>query len=324
MTKTVFHIFFFFIITLGITGCDDVSQRSKTPVISGIIFQEDQFFLQALAGMKAGAKQFRVKLETANTTNDLNKESQIVRRFIKDKVDAICISPLSSSKSIPPLLEAHQQGIKIVTYNSALDADFPISFMTSDQYELGEQSGESAKTFILRNRKPTTQIATLAFEPLAKEISDKRVNGFLDQVTGLPGVEVVSQQNAWLEEDAYEQTLNLLAQHPDIDLIFTANEGSTVGATRAVKTSTHAKRIKVFGVDVSSEIINLLLSSDNILQATTGQHPTEMGRSCVETAVRALRGQTITPTRTISVLPLQRNQTESVIAFRTMLDNLSH
>jgi ABC-type sugar transport system substrate-binding protein len=169
---------------------------------------------------------------------------------------------------------------------------------------------------VLKDKKKI-KVATLAFKSQFPEISDARVNGFLDQIKGLPGVEVVAQQDAWLTEDAVKRAGDIITANPDIDIIFGANDGGTVGATLAVKNAGKAGQIATFGIDVSEQIADFLLSPDNILQASTGQQPYLMGYLSVDNAVKACKGEKVTKTIVVPALPLLRTEPETVKNFKT-------
>jgi len=291
-------------------------QQDKTEeklVISGIVFQDDQFFNVIQKGMQAAADDLGVELLLSNSNNKQDKEMELVNTYIARGVDAIVISPLSGTASIAPLQRAHDKGIKVITYNSPLEADFPVSYVNSSQSELGSGSGKVAREFIDKNLDGTIKVATLAFKSLLPEISDMRVNGFLNEITDIAGVEVVSQQDAWLAEDALAKAGDILTANPDLDIIYAANDGGTVGAVMAVKNA--GKDIAVFGIDASEQLANFLTDDTDILQATTGQQPFQIGYQSVEFAVKAIKGEPVEPTVIVPGMVLDRAEPAGVEKF---------
>ncbi|MBF9014626.1 MULTISPECIES: substrate-binding domain-containing protein [unclassified Oceanispirochaeta] len=282
-------------------------------VIAGIVFQDDQFFNVIQKGMQAAADDLGVELLLANSNNKQDKEMELVNTYIARGVDAIVISPLSESASIAPLKRADDKGIKVITYNSPLGADFPVSYVNSSQSELGSGSGKVARGYIDRNLDGEIQVATLAFKSLLPEISDMRVNGFLNEITDLPGVKVVSQQDAWLAEDALAKAGDILTANPDLDIIYAANDGGTVGAVMAVKNA--GKDVVVFGIDASEQLANFLKDESNILQATTGQQPFQIGYQSVEFAVKAIKGEPVEETIIVPGMVLDRAEPAGIEKF---------
>jgi simple sugar transport system substrate-binding protein/ribose transport system substrate-binding protein len=267
----------------------------KKITIAGIVFQADQFMNVILLGMKSAADKYGAELLTANSDNKPDKEAQIVETYIARKVDAIAITPISKTASIAALQRANDKGIPVVLFNSPLDSNFHVSYINSSQDDLGSSTGRAVKKFIQEKLGGKARIATLGFKSQLPEISDARVNGCLNQLKDLPGVQVVSQQDAWLPEMAVKKVGDILTANPNLDIIYAANEGGTVGATMAVKNAGKAGKIFVFGIDTTPQLAEFLLADDNILQAVTGQDPFTMGAMAAEFAIKTVKGEKVEP-----------------------------
>jgi ABC-type sugar transport system substrate-binding protein len=270
------------------------SFAAKKYTIAGIVFQEDQFMKTILAGMADAAKKNGVELLTSNTANNLQKEIEVVNTYTARKVDAICITTLDANASVPALKAANDAGIKIVCFNNAINADFPVSTLQSSQTDLGAGSGKAAAEYIktVLKGKATIKVATLDFKPQVPAQSDQRLNGFLDQIKGLPGVKIVAQQSAWTVDMSLPKAGDILTANPDLDIAYGCNDGGTKGWVLAAKNA--GKKIAVFGIDVDPEAADMLLSTDNILQAVCGQNPYQQGYMSIDFAVKALKGQKVT------------------------------
>jgi ABC-type sugar transport system substrate-binding protein len=280
-------------LALGLIGCEKTptSSAPKQLRMAGIIFQEDQFFRLILFGMKDAAKKNNIDLLEGNSDNKPDEEFQLVQTYTSQNVDAILISPLSAKGSVAALKQAHDKGLIVVTNNSAVDADFPDADVESSAADLGHQTGAAAVQYIQQKLGGNANIAILAFKSQVAEQSDARTGGFKDEVTKLPGVKIVAEQDAWLSDMAVQKAGELLTAHPEINIIYAANEGGTAGSVLAVKNAGKAGRIAVFGTDVSQQLLDFLLSPDNILQAITAQRPFEMGQKSVEAALAAIKHQ---------------------------------
>ena len=150
-----------------------------------------------------------------------------------------------------------------------------------------------------------------------------RVAGFKEEVTRLPGVSIVAEQDAWLAEQAVKKVGDILTANPDVTILWAANEGGTVGAVMAVKNSGKAGSVAVFGTDTGEQLADFLLSDDGILQAITGQRPFEIGSLAVESAVRAVKGEAPASHVSLPGLLLSRNNRAEVQAFKDRLRELS-
>lgn len=295
-------------------AASSVPVLAQQKVIAGLVFQQDQFFRAFQIGMETAAKEAGVELLQANTESKPDREQSLIDTYIARGVDAIIISPIGEEASAPVLGRAAAAGIKVITYNSTIAGDVPVSFLNSSQEQLGATTGAEAKTFIAEQLGGKAKIGVLQFKSLLPEQSGARVNGFLGQVLG-EGVEVVADQDAWLAENAVAVAGDIITANPDINIIYAANEGGTVGAVQAVRNAGKQGQIFVFGIDGSEQLANFLLSDDNVLQAVTAQAPYDMGYLAVQTAIAAADDKAVEKLIVVPVTGLSRKDPDAVKAF---------
>jgi ABC-type sugar transport system substrate-binding protein len=301
-----------------------VPPKGAGPVrIAAIWFQDDQFFKLIEAGMVAEAVKEGVELSRGSSGGNLDREVSLVQTFMGKPVDAIAIAPNSATASIPALQRAAQSGIKIVTFDRAVDADFVVSSISSDQRALGRPTGEEAKRYIQEKLHGNASVAIIAYIALAPETSSARTKGFEELIETLPGVKVVARQDAWLAPNAVNVAEGILTAHPDLDLIWAANEGGTVGAVTAVKNSGRAGKIAVFGTDISDQIAAFLLDPDGVLQAVTGQKPFDIGSLAIRTAARAVRREPVDRRVQLPGMLFSRARPDAVRQYQAYLRGLA-
>ncbi len=292
--------------------------------VAGVVFQEDQFMRLVQLGYEAAAKDAGVQCTLNNTNGDTTKELELINTYVSQGYNGLAICPINEDTSIEALRKADEQGMRIAISNLGLnDLSFIYGGYTSNQYDLCVPSGEMAKEFILANypEGSTIKVARLGAMSVLPDITRDRWNGFQDQIADLPGytVEVVAEQDAWLQDDAVAAVDGILAAHPDLNIIYGFNEGSAIGATMAVKNSGNAGKVFVFGIDANEQLVNMLKDPDNILQGTTSQDPFMMGYLTMEALIKGLLGEDISATKgqvfTTEYIPLQRGDTEKLDAF---------
>lgn len=294
--------------------------------IGAIVFQEDQYFRLIEQGMRAAAAELDLNLMVNNSFGTLDKEISLVDTYLANQVDALVVAPLSAQSSITALKRAHDKGIPVVTYDAHLDADFPASDIRSDQVELGRLTGAAARTFIETKLGGKAKIALVQYIALSPETASQRVKGFTDEVTQLPGVEIVTAQDAWLAPEATSLVENMLTANPEIDIVWAANEGGTVGAVNAAtsankKSSGH--HVYVFGTDMSEQIGTFLLSEEDVLQAVTGQKPFDIGSQAIATAVKALKQEPVEKHVALPGILFSREDAAGTQEYMTMLKELT-
>ncbi|NRA20938.1 MAG: substrate-binding domain-containing protein [Oceanospirillaceae bacterium] len=296
---------------------------SSEITVASIVFQQDQFFKTIHMGMQAAADEQKITLLSGNSASKPEKEISLIDTYIARGVDAIVISPVSNVASIPALKRAADKGIKVVTYNSTIDdASIPVSYLNSAQRDLGNTTGALAADFIASKLGGNAIIATLGFKALLPEISGDRVDGFIESAKKGGTLNIVAQQDGWVAEKALQVAGDIITANPNINIIFAANEGGTVGAVQAVRNAGKQGKIFVFGVDGTEQLVSFLLQDDNVLQAVTAQQPYAMGKMAVEMAIAAVKGETTPKKVIVPVLGLSRTDQAAVKAFQKALLSL--
>lgn len=292
--------------------------------IAAVVFQQDQFFRTIQLGMNAAADAAGVELLEGNSNSEPQQEISLIDTYIARGVDAIVISPVSAVASIPALMRARDRGIHIVTYNSNVDdTSIPVSYLNSAQRDLGNSTGMMAAEFIANELGGEANVATLGFRALLPEISADRVDGFIEMAEDGNTINVVSQQDAWLAENAIQVAGDIITANPDLNIIYAANEGGTVGAVQAVRNAGKEGEIYVFGVDGTEQLVSFILDDDNVLQAVTAQQPYVMGQMAVEAAIAAINGEATEEAVIVPVLGLSRTDRPAVEEFQEYLQSLN-
>ena len=261
--------------------------------VAGVVFQEDQFMKLVQLGYAQAAKDLGAEVNLANTNGDTAKEAELVNTYVAQNYDGIAICPINQTTSVEVLKAADTEGVKVACSNLELDnAPFIVGGYTSNQYDLCVPSGKAARDFILKNMagKKSIKVAALGAFSVLPQVTADRHNGFFDQIKDIPGVEMVAVQDAWLQDRAIEVVGGILSAHPDLDIVYGFNDGSTIGAVMAIKNEGLEGECFVFGIDASEQVMGMLRNPDNILQTVTGQDPYTMGYQTMEVLIKAING----------------------------------
>jgi ABC-type sugar transport system substrate-binding protein len=227
------------------------------------------------------------------------------------------VSPINSKASIPTLQQAHDRGIRIVTYNNGIESGLPDCSISSDQVSLGASTGKAARDYIETKLGGKARVALIGFASQIPEQGGARQRGFKQEIATLPGVEIVAEQDAWMAPEAATAVSEILTKKPDI--VWAANEGGTVGAVIAVKNAGKAGQVAVFGTDISAQLIDFLLAEDGILRAVTAQKPYEMGQSAVEAAVKVLKAEPVEKSVVLPGILFSRDKPDELRAYKSTL-----
>ncbi|MXI85227.1 substrate-binding domain-containing protein [Sphaerochaeta halotolerans] len=267
------------------------------PKVAGVVFQEDQFMKLLQSGYRDAAESAGFDFYPGNTNGDAAKEAEFLNTYVTQGYKGLAISPISEEASLKVLTDAANKGLLIGISNHEFKLPFLTGAFTSDNYSLGVTVGKAAANYIKENLSGDVKIAIVQYKTLLPEQSFARSSGFLDQIRDLPGVQIVTDQDAWMQDKAITVAGDIITAHGDIDIIFAANEGGTIGSTMAVKNAGKAGQIVVFGFDGSEQMVQLLKDPANILQAAIAQDPYTIGVKTMESVIKAVNGEDYSDTK---------------------------
>lgn len=289
------------VVTFGIGATE-----KKWVIGTSIITYEHPFYIDVVKGMEKAAKEFGVELLLDDPHAKLDLQVKALETFITRGVDAIAVYGVDPIGIVPVVEEAVAKGIPVITADMELKTDKVITFIGSDNYEIGTVLGKWTKEYIEKNMGGKAKIAVVYWTVSVAQ--QQRTQGFLDQVTQLPGVEIVTKQNVEeaLRENAMAVTENILTAHKDLDFILGSNQTCTIGAVSAVEAS--GAKVKVVGVDIDTEMVRAI--KEGKLLATVAQQPILLGYTTIETTVRTLKGEEIPKRITIPTLLVTQDNLE--------------
>lgn len=242
----------------------------------------DGFYVTMHHGAEAAAKALGVDLIYQGAAEwNVALQVPILDAIIAKKPAAILIAPNDKTQMIAPLKKAADAGIAIVCVDTFIgtgkfqtgagDADFPISYVASDNVLGGMMAGRALAKAIggkgkvyVSNTKPN--IST----------TDQREEGFKMVMKEFPDIEVLETQ--FNDDDANKaaaQFQAVLGRVPDLAGVFGANLFSAGGAANGAKQAGVAGKVKMAGFDAPESIVAQL--KDGTFELTIAQHPAEIG-----------------------------------------------
>jgi len=266
-------------------------------VVGAILFGRDSFFENIQNGMETAAKELGVELLVSIHDHDIAKETEFIEDYIARGVDAIVITPESLDASVAAIKQAYDAGIKIICFNTCINAEdtktYVTAFYETDQASLGYQTGEYLADWLTKNMAGQEVNAGI-LQCDRFEACKRRGDGFRQALTdkGVKWTEVANQEG-FMPDEGSTVAESILQANPQINILWSENEGGTVGEAIAVRSMGLQGKVFVFGTDISPQLAEMLLADENILQAVTGQSPRLMGGDSVRAAVAAVKGDTV-------------------------------
>ena len=272
-----------------------VSSFSANAVKIGAIYLDSQGFYGGIQKgiMTAGADE-GVELLGNNSQADVTKESEFIDQLIAAGVEAVVMSPVSTEASVAAVERLAEAGIPIVCYNTCLsDADsekYIFALVTTSQFDLGLPVGKLAGEWAI---KAGIELKIGIHNCNIYEACQLREDGFIAGIkeTGAKFT-VVNNQEAFAHDKATQVGTDMLIANPEINLMYAANEGGTVGAVNAVVAAGLQGSTFVMGTDTTNELIAMVMDGD-ILLAVNSQFPQDMGAGAMRAALKAIKGEKI-------------------------------
>jgi ribose transport system substrate-binding protein len=253
------------------------------------------FFVEMEKGARRAEKDLglTLKVKTAAQETSIEQQIQLVEDLIADKVAAIVIAPGDSQRLVPALKKAADAGIKIVNIDNRLDPDAltqaglgSVPFISVDN----EAGAYKAGKFLSDGITAPAEAAILEGIRSADN-ARQRAQGARRALLENKHVKVVASESAnWKIDEAYEVTKAMFTKHPNITLLFAANDMMAIGAAKYLQ-DTGKTRVKVAGYDALVEALAEIKTGR--LAATIDQQAAEQGYQGIALANRLSQGHTV-------------------------------
>lgn len=270
------------------------------------------FFIEMEKGARRAEKEFGISLivKTAAQETSIEQQIQLVNDLIAAKVDAIVIAPADSQSLVETLKKASDAGIKIVNIDNRLDAESVknagldiVPFISVDN----DAGAYKAGKYLADKASGPVQAAILEGMRSADN-ARQRMEGAKRALLENKQIKVVASEAAnWKIDEAYAVSKSMFKKHPDIQLLFAANDMMAIGAIKYLQESGKTK-VVVVGYDALDEAITEIKAAR--MAATVDQQAAEQGYQGVAVALRLVNGEKVQPvtlidTRLVTVERLQ-------------------
>ncbi|HYH95302.1 sugar ABC transporter substrate-binding protein [Hyalangium sp.] len=253
------------------------------------------FFVEMEKGARRAQKELGIELlvKTASQETSIEQQIQIVEDLIRMKVDAIVIAPGDSLRMVPVLKAAQDAGIQIINIDNRLDPEAMkkhglsrVPFISVDN----EKAAYESARFIAQQVHKPAQAAILEGIRSADN-ARLRKEGAERAFKENPHVRLVAQETAnWKIDEGYAVTRKIFIAHPDIELVFCANDMMALGALQYLQEA-GKQGVKVAAYDALDEARAAIKAGR--LAATVDQQAAEQGYQGVQLAIRALKGDSL-------------------------------
>src|SRR6267143_3498813 len=262
--------------------------KSFIPMISKGF--QHQFWQAVKLGAEKAATQFSVTITFEGPENEsqVDKQLEMVQAALNKKPQALCFAALDSKAAIPLLQKFKDAKIPVIGFDSGVDSDIPVATAAPDNIAAAATAADKMATLI----GGSGDVAIVAHDQTSRTGID-RVKGFTDQIKAkYPNIKIVATQYGGGDQlKSTDLTKAILQANPNLKGIFGANEGSAIGVLNGVKESGKSGKVTVIGYDSGQQQMDAIRAGTEAGAIT--QDPIGIGFKCVEAAVNALKGKTV-------------------------------
>ncbi|MDR7071958.1 sugar ABC transporter substrate-binding protein [Fictibacillus barbaricus] len=266
------------------------SQLQKPLKIASINqFSIGTFSSQYVSGVKKQVEEFGGSVQVYNADNDLSKMAAYVETAINQQVDGILIDHGRADAIAPSVKKAVAQGIPVVAFDS--DINIPgVTVIDQDDYSL---AWNSLRTMAqdLNGKGKIVYVWVGGFTPMERR--NVMYEAFKKRYPNIKEVARFGNASQNTALDTQSQMEALLQKYPnkgDIDAVFAPWDEFAKGATRAIQQAGRDE-IKVYGIDLSDEDLQLMQADESPWKATAATDPADVGKMQVRFLYQKAAGE---------------------------------
>lgn len=274
------------VLIYGVNKSSDTSENTKSYVALITKSTTSAYWKSTFAGANAAGTAYNLEISFDGPENEEDYETQnkLIREAVENGARAIVFSAVDYNKNAQVVNDAALEGVKMVVIDSAVNSDMVSCSISTDNYQAGIMAAEA----VLAEEVDYLNVGIVNFAENS-ENGQQREKGFRDGVTIDDRVKIVEAINVIsTTEAAKEGTIQLLKRHPEINVIVTFNEWTSLGVGYAVEELKLADATHVVAFD--SNVVSVGMLETGEVDALIVQNPYAMGYLGVEYANMLING----------------------------------
>lgn len=274
-------------IAAGAAGLRSMETKDSWSVALIVKSTESAFWKSVFAGANAAGTEYNVKLtvQGPDTEEDYETQNEMIRRAVAEGVSAIVFSAVDFNANAAAIDEAAQNGVKIVVIDSDVNSGAVSCRIGTDNYAAGRMAGRAA----LSGTEDKLYIGIVNYD-INSANGQQREQGFREVVKEDPRVAFIKTINVLsTTEDARAGAAALLREHPEINVVATFNEWTSLGVGWAIRDLSLQEKTNVVAFD--SNVVSVGMMETGEVDALIVQNPYAMGYLGVEAAYDLIAGK---------------------------------
>lgn len=238
------------------------------------------FWKSVFAGANAASTEYNLTLTVEGPENeeDYQTQNEMIRAAVENGAEVIVFSAVDYHANAEAINEAAGKGVKIVVIDSDVDSKEVSCRISTDNYQAGCMAGKT----ILSGEQDTLNVGIVNFDKNSAN-GQQREQGLREELSTDGRVQIVDAINVLsTTEDSKAGTIEMLEKHPEINVIATFNEWTSLGVSYAIRELGLAEETSVVAFDSNVVCVGMLETGE--VDALIVQNPYAMGYLGVECA----------------------------------------
>lgn len=241
------------------------------------------------AGAEKGFKDFGIDGRVISPRDGIAEEQEdMLKNILKEKPDALIVSPIYKANIIPQLENFVGNGIPVLLINSDDPWEHKTAYIGTNNLELGRRAG----ILMASQLQPGDKVALLGGQQ--PSVEGERIKGAKASLAAV-GIDIAVQKEGLSvnHPEVIEKRMDtILQEHPDLKGVITTSDYIALPALKVIQK--YGLDIPVTGADGITEMLKLIEAGT--LSSAVAQNPYDMGYLSVETAMKVIKGEKVEET----------------------------
>lgn len=251
------------------------AQKKKLKLGVILFSTSNPFFADVLKGIEEKAEDlasYNCTVVVKQIPISVDEQLNAIDELVAEEVSGIALAPNNDDRVRIRINELYEQGIPVVTLNTDIENSKRIAYVGSHYRKSGATAAGLLK--LMTDHDVQIGIITGSSDILCHT---ERIAGFMDTLKPYEEqMHIVSVIETHDDEiESYEQTLQLLREHPEINALFFA-AGGVYGGCRAIFALGLGGKLRVIAFDKADTTEQFL--QDGVLSAVICQQPRIQGK----------------------------------------------
>ena len=274
------------IAALALAAVPAMAQEAKLKI--GMTFQElnNPYFVSMQEALNQAAKSIGADVIVTDANHDVAKQISDIEDMLQQKIDILLLNPTDSAGVESAVNEAKAAGVIVVAVDA--NASGPVDTFVGSK---NKDAGYQACQYLAKSLNGQGEVAIL--DGIAVVPILQRVEGCKQALAESSGIKLVDTQNGRQDRSvALGVVENMIQSHPNLNGIFSVNDGGAMGALSAIQGSN--KDIKLTSVDGAPEAVKAIADGTAFIE-TTAQFPRDQVRVGLAMALAQKWGARVVP-----------------------------